>query len=108
FGQGLVNLGWTLITDVAPKDLIGLTGGLFNLCANLAGIVTPIAVGVIVARTGSFVGALEFIGTLALIGVVSYIFIVGDVRRLEIEPLESAAAVTGRVEQPAVLRRSNP
>jgi ACS family D-galactonate transporter-like MFS transporter len=108
FGQGLVNLGWTLITDVAPKDLIGLTGGLFNLCANLAGIVTPIAVGIIVGRTGSFVGALEFIGALALIGVISYIFIVGDVRRVEIEPLESEVTVAGRVDRPAVLRRSNP
>ena len=48
FGQGMVNLGWTLISDVAPRQLIGLTGGVFNLCANLAGIVTPIVIGVIV------------------------------------------------------------
>jgi ACS family D-galactonate transporter-like MFS transporter len=85
FGQGLVNLGWTLITDVAPKQLIGLTGGLFNLCANLAGIVTPIVVGVIVDRTGSFVGALAFISALALLGVVAYVFILGDVQRVEME-----------------------
>jgi ACS family D-galactonate transporter-like MFS transporter len=85
FGQGLVNLGWTLITDVAPKQLIGLTGGLFNLCANLAGIITPIAVGIIVDRTGSFVGALAFISALALVGVVAYVFILGDVRRVEME-----------------------
>ena len=56
FGQGMVNLGWTLITDVAPKNLIGLTGGVFNLCANLAGIVTPLVIGVIVGATGSFFG----------------------------------------------------
>jgi ACS family D-galactonate transporter-like MFS transporter len=85
FGQGMVNLGWTLITDVAPKQLIGLTGGLFNLCTNLAGIVTPIVVGVIVSRTGSFVGALAFISALALLGVVAYVFILGDVRRVEME-----------------------
>ncbi len=85
FGQGMVNLGWTLITDVAPKQLIGLTGGLFNLCANLAGIVTPIVIGVIVGQTGSFVGALLFIAVLALIGALSYIFIVGDVRRVELD-----------------------
>jgi ACS family D-galactonate transporter-like MFS transporter len=85
FGQGMVNLGWTLISDVAPKPLIGLTGGLFNLCANLAGIVTPLAVGFIVGATGSFYGALAFIGALALIGAASYIFIVGDVHRVEIE-----------------------
>ena len=83
FGQGMVNLGWTLITDVAPKPLIGLTGGLFNLCANLAGIVTPLVIGFIVAATGSFFWALGFIAIIALIGVCSYLFIVGDVRRVE-------------------------
>jgi MFS transporter, ACS family, D-galactonate transporter len=87
FGQGMVNLGWTLISDVAPKPLIGLTGGVFNFCANLAGIVTPIVVGFIVGATGSFYGALAFIGVLALIGAASYIFIVGDVHRVEIESL---------------------
>jgi ACS family D-galactonate transporter-like MFS transporter len=85
FGQGMVNLGWTLISDVAPKPLIGLTGGVFNLCANLAGIVTPLVVGFIVGATGSFYGALAFIGVLALVGAASYIFIVGDVHRVEIE-----------------------
>jgi ACS family D-galactonate transporter-like MFS transporter len=85
FGQGMVNLGWTLISDVAPKQLIGLTGGLFNLCANLAGIVTPLVVGFVVAATGSFYGALAYIGVLGLIGAAAYIFIVGDVRRVELD-----------------------
>ncbi|MFZ2997454.1 MFS transporter [Sphingobium sp.] len=85
FGQGMVNLGWTLISDVAPRQFIGLTGGVFNLCANLAGIVTPIVVGVIVGQTGSFYGALAFIGVLALVGAAAYIFIVGDVKRVEMD-----------------------
>jgi len=83
FGQGMVNLGWTLITDVAPKPLIGLTGGVFNLCANLAGIVTPLVVGFVVAATGSFAWALGFIAIVALIGACSYIFLLGDVKRIE-------------------------
>jgi MFS transporter, ACS family, D-galactonate transporter len=86
FGQGMVNLGWTLITDVAPKHLIGLTGGVFNLCANLAGILTPLIIGVIVGRTGSFFYALAYIAFVAAIGALSYIFIVGEVRRVEMEP----------------------
>jgi MFS transporter, ACS family, D-galactonate transporter len=84
FGQGMVNLGWTLISDVAPKQMIGLTGGVFNLCANLAGIVTPLVVGFVVGSTGSFYGALAYIGTLGLIGAAAYIFIVGEVRRVEV------------------------
>lgn len=85
FGQGMVNLGWTLLTDVAPKRLIGLSGGIFNLVANLAGIVTPIVIGIIVGRTGSFVGALAYVGAVAAIGAASYIFVVGEVRRVEID-----------------------
>jgi ACS family D-galactonate transporter-like MFS transporter len=54
FCQGMTGLGWTLISDIAPKNLMGLTGGVFNFAANLAGIVTPLVIGIIVAATGSF------------------------------------------------------
>ena len=82
FGQGMVNLGWTLISDVAPKPLVGLTGGVFNFVTNLAGITTPMVIGFIVASTGSFVGGLAFMGALALIGALAYIFVLGDVVRV--------------------------
>jgi MFS transporter, ACS family, D-galactonate transporter len=85
FGQGICNLGWTLIADVAPESEIGLTGGLFNLCANCAGIVTPMVIGIVVQVSGSFRGALLYIGAMALLGVLSYVFIVGDVRRLTLD-----------------------
>jgi MFS transporter, ACS family, D-galactonate transporter len=91
FGQGMCNLGWTLLTDVAPKQLMGLSGGVFNLCANLAGILTPLVVGFVVAATGSFVWALAYIGALALLGVFSYVFVVGDVRRVEFTDEHPAA-----------------
>ncbi|ALE58548.1 MFS transporter [Paraburkholderia sp. SIMBA_055] len=82
FAQGMAALGWTLVSDIAPEGLLGVTGGIFNFAANLAGIVTPLVVGFIVAATGSFVGALVFIGIVALIGALSYIFIVGDIKRI--------------------------
>lgn len=85
FGQGMGNLGWTLISDVAPKSMIGLTGGLFNLCANLAGIITPIVIGVVVGRTGSFYGALAYIGALGLLGAAAYAFILGPVVRVSVD-----------------------
>ncbi len=83
FGQGMSNLGWTLVSEVAPLRYIGLTGGAFNLCTNLAGIVTPIVIGAIVAATGSFYGALALMGGVALLGAGSYVFIVGEVKRIE-------------------------
>ncbi|WP_233834542.1 MFS transporter [Paraburkholderia sp. ZP32-5] len=84
FAQGMAALGWTLVSDIAPEGLLGVTGGIFNFAANLAGIVTPLVVGLIVAATGSFVGALVFIGVIALIGALSYIFVVGDIKRIEL------------------------
>ncbi|MES2443205.1 MAG: MFS transporter [Pseudomonadota bacterium] len=85
FGQGLAGLGWTLLSDVAPKPMIGLTGGLFNFCTNLAGIVTPLVIGFVVGATGSFYGALAYIGALGVIGAAAYIFILGPVERVSIE-----------------------
>lgn len=84
FGQGMVGLGWTLISDVAPKNLMGLTGGIFNTCSNLAGIVTPLVIGFIISATGSFFYALVYIAAAALLGVISYVFVVGEVKRVEI------------------------
>jgi len=86
FGQGMCNLGWTLISDVAPRELIGLTAGVFNLCANVAGVLTPLVIGFIVAWTGSFYWALAYIATLAALGVLSYVFVVGDVKRVVFTP----------------------
>jgi ACS family D-galactonate transporter-like MFS transporter len=85
FGQGMTNLGWTVISDVAPKKLIGLTGGIFNFSANLAGIVTPIVVGVAYQTTGSFFGPLIYIGAVALLGAFSYSVLLGDIHRLDID-----------------------
>ena len=85
FGQGMTNLGWTVISDVAPKKLIGLTAGIFNFSANLAGIVTPLVVGIAYQATGSFYGPLIYIGAVALVGAISYSVILGDIHRLELE-----------------------
>jgi ACS family D-galactonate transporter-like MFS transporter len=84
FAQGMAALGWTLVSDIAPAGLLGLTGGIFNFAANLAGIITPLVIGFIVAATGSFFGALLFVGILALVGALSYILVVGEVKRIEL------------------------
>lgn len=67
-----------------PEGAGRLTGGLFNFCANLAGILTPLVIGFIVAGFGNFFYALIYIGGAALLGVVAYLFILGDVKRIEL------------------------
>jgi ACS family D-galactonate transporter-like MFS transporter len=85
FGQGMTNLGWTVVSDVAPKKLIGLTSGIFNFSANLAGIVTPLVIGYAFGLTGSFVGPLLYISVVAIIGALAYSVVVGDIHRLDVE-----------------------
>jgi ACS family D-galactonate transporter-like MFS transporter len=77
FAQGMSGTSWAAVSEIAPPDQLGLVGGLFNAAGNLAGIVTPVAIGVIVDTTGSFVGALYFVGGVALVGACSWIFVIG-------------------------------
>ncbi|KPD00937.1 putative galactarate transporter [Geobacillus sp. BCO2] len=69
---------------MSPKEIIGLSAGIFNTSGNLAGIVTPIVVGFILEHTHSFSYALLFIGVVLLIGALSYMFIVNKVERLQL------------------------
>ena len=92
FGKGFGALGWTVISDTSPKQLIGLNGGLFNMFGNMAGITTPIVIGYIVKKTGSFNDALIFVGATALLAIFSYVVIVGEIKRLDLSaPPRNAA-----------------
>jgi ACS family glucarate transporter-like MFS transporter len=84
FGKGFGSLGWTVISDTSPKGMVGLNGALFNLIGNLAGITTPIIIGYLVKKTGSFDDVLIFVGATALCAIVSYGPIVGQIKRLDI------------------------
>jgi ACS family glucarate transporter-like MFS transporter len=92
FGKGFGALGWTVIADTSPKELIGLNGGLFNLFGNMAGITTPIVIGYLVKKTGSFNDALIFVGATALLAIFSYVVIVGEIKRLELQPVSQEVA----------------
>jgi MFS transporter, ACS family, D-galactonate transporter len=85
-GQGMSAISWTLVSDIAPKELLGLAGGVFNFAGNLGSIATPLAIGFILAATNSFNGGLVFISVVTLIGALSYIFVVGRVYRIELQP----------------------
>ncbi|SEI18019.1 hypothetical protein SAMN05192544_1030107 [Paraburkholderia hospita] len=78
--------GWAVVADTSPKEAIGLSGSIFNMFGNMAGIVTPIVIGYLVAQSGSFNDALAFVGVNALITIFSYLVIVRDIRRAELSP----------------------
>jgi ACS family D-galactonate transporter-like MFS transporter len=85
FGQGLSSISWSLLAEIAPAKLVGIAGGIFNFAGNLSGIITPLVIGFIVSATGSFTGALIVVGGIAVVGAISYIFIIGEVKRIEID-----------------------
>lgn len=85
FAQGIASSSWAAVSEVAPKELIGLTGGVTSLAANIGGIVTPIVIGAIVHYTGSFAYAFWFIGGVALIGTLSYSFLLGRLHRIVLQ-----------------------
>jgi ACS family glucarate transporter-like MFS transporter len=85
FGKGIGALGWAVLSDACPKEIAGLSGGLFNMFGNLSSITTPIVIGYIIQATGSFNGALVFVGANALTAAVSFLVIVGEIKRLELK-----------------------
>jgi ACS family D-galactonate transporter-like MFS transporter len=82
FGAGMALISWVFVSILSPKNLLGLTGGVFNFMGNVASIVVPIVIGYI-AQGGNFEPALVFIATLGFIGALSYIFLVRKVERIQ-------------------------
>ena len=72
-GKGIGALGWAVISDTSPKQIAGLSGGLFNMFGNVAAITTPIIIGYIVNDTKSFQGALVLCGGQRAVAIVSYV-----------------------------------
>jgi ACS family glucarate transporter-like MFS transporter len=88
FGKGFGALGWTVVSDTSPKEIMGLSGGLFNTFGNTAAITTAIIIGYLVKGSGGFATALIFVGANALGAIFFYLFVVGEIKRLELEKLD--------------------
>lgn len=92
FGKGIGALGWAVVSDTVPREIAGLSGGLFNMFGNISSITTPIVIGYILQATGSFNGALVFVGANAAVAVLSYLVVVGEIKRLVLKPLPGSRA----------------
>jgi MFS transporter, ACS family, D-galactonate transporter len=86
FGQAIAStVTGALLSDVAPKGLVGLTGGLLYFTANVGGTLAPIVVGYIVQATGGYNLALAYISAVAAFGVFGYVVVMGKVHRIVIQ-----------------------
>ncbi|HHD7473812.1 TPA: MFS transporter [Klebsiella oxytoca] len=85
FGKGFGALGFPVITDTAPKEMVGLCAGIFNVFGNIAPVVTPLVIGTLVKETHSFNAALIYVSCSALMSMFCYLFVVKDIKRFEIQ-----------------------
>jgi MFS transporter, ACS family, D-galactonate transporter len=74
---------WTMTQILAGPQTAGKWAGLENFCGNIAGIVAPIVVGVILQRTGQFFWAFAITSAVTLLGAASYVFLVGTVEPIQ-------------------------
>lgn len=84
FGNGMASITWVFVSLLAPKHLIGITGGAFNFIGNLSSVSIPFIIGFLV-RNGDFKPALALISALAVLGVCCYVFLVGKIERVEVK-----------------------
>lgn len=83
FGNGMASITWVFVSLLAPRHLIGVTGGAFNFIGNLSSVSVPFFIGYLV-KDGNFEPALVFIGAMAVFGICCYVFLVGKIERIEI------------------------
>jgi MFS transporter, ACS family, D-galactonate transporter len=83
FGNGMASITWVFVSLLAPKHLIGVTGGAFNFIGNLSSVTIPFIIGLLI-REGNFEPALIFISAITVLGILSYIFLVGKIERVKI------------------------
>ena len=83
FGKGVAALGWAVMSDVAPREAIGLAGSLFNLFGNLSGVFTPIVIGYLLKATNnSWDLALVFLFAHSIVAMIGYGVVAGELKRV--------------------------
>jgi ACS family D-galactonate transporter-like MFS transporter len=82
FGSGLAAISWSVVSSIAPVNLVGLTSGAFNFVGTSMGIVVPLVIGLLV--TGDdFSPALVFVGGMAVLSVFCWTVMVGKIERIQ-------------------------
>lgn len=83
FGKGFATLGWTIISEIAPSNKVGVTGSIINAIGNCSGIFTPIAIGYLVAHWSNFDLGLYFVAAHGVVALACHALLVGELKRLD-------------------------
>jgi len=86
FGQAMAStVTGALLSDLAPKELLGISGGLLNFFANIGSATCPIIIGFIVQGTGGFNMALAYVSCISVMGILAYTVVLTKVERIELK-----------------------
>ncbi|MGN9867285.1 MFS transporter [Bacillus swezeyi] len=78
-------VGWSISADIAPAGSLSLLSSMVNLANNLfGGIIAVSLTGYLVDMTGSFTLSFLVAGVVLLLGLVFYLFVLGDIERIQI------------------------
>ncbi len=80
-------IGWSVPSMIAPRDSVGKVGGIVNFANQISGIAAPIVTGYVVATTHSFAWAFRIAVAYLVVGIVSYVFLLGKIEPVTVEPL---------------------
>ena len=81
FGSGLAAISWSVVSSIAPVNLVGLASGAFNFVGTSMGIVVPLVIGFLV-RGDDFAPALIFVGGMAVMSVLCWTLVIGKIERI--------------------------
>lgn len=76
-------MGWSIITLISPRGSVGAVGGIINFASQLSGIAAAILTGYFVQAKHNFALAFAVAGVYLVVGVLAYVFLLGDIRRVE-------------------------
>ncbi len=98
-GASLVAIGGAnllvIFQTCAPPEEVGMWTGIGNFAGNIGGALSPVVMGLLISRTGSYVPGFAVAPLVLLAGLLSYVFIVG---RLE-PPLAAVSRGAADVAQ---------
>lgn len=101
-GAALVGLSTgnllTILQACAPADKVGIWTGAENFAGNLSGIAAPLAVGILIKRTGSYVPGFELGSIILLLGLLAYWFVVGELAPMR-DPVDGSLPNGNRADR---------
>ncbi len=79
-------VGWSLPSLIARRNDVGKVGGIINLSNQISGICAPILTGYMVTAFHSYAWAFGVAACYLAIGITAYIFLLGKIEPMRLEP----------------------